>query len=402
MQGINFLLGLAAVVAPFVGAAPIESRGPADREVIPDSYLIRLKPDVSLEAILAHKNQVRSIHARNLGKRGVTTKGIGHSYGIGKYNGYSGHFDVDTIKEIEALDDVQEVEPDFLMHINEIVTQDNAPWGLASISSREPGGSAYKYDSSAGEGQTAYIVDTGVRISHNEFEGRAELGFNAVEGSEHEDTIGHGTHVAGTVAGATFGVAKKAKIVSVKVFAGSSGSASEVMAGFDWAVNDIVEKGIQNSAVINLSLGGPASSTWDNAITESFGQGVLSVVAAGNDGADAENSSPARSPEAITVGNIEVSNARAESSNFGAALDIFAPGTDIESAWFDGDDSTNTITGTSMASPHVAGLVAYLRGAEGELDAQAVSARVAELGTPDVVTDAGSGSVNLLAFNGAE
>jgi subtilisin family serine protease len=186
------------------------------------------------------------------------------------------------------------------------------------------------------------------------------------------------------------------------VFSGSTGTASDAVAGFDWAVNDIVSKNRQNTAVINMSLGGSASSTWDAAITAAWNKGVLIVASAGNENASANNNSPGRSPEVICVGNVEIDNKRhggGGGSNYGSAVDIFAAGTNIISASHLSDSGTATKTGTSMAAPHVAGLVSYLRALEGASTAAAVKARVYALGTPNVVTDA-MGSTNLLAYNG--
>jgi len=188
----------------------------------------------------------------------------------------------------------------------------------------------------------------------------------------------------------------------VKVFEGDTGSASDVFAGFDWTVNDIVSKGRQNTGVINMSLGGSASTTWDAAITAAWSKGVLAVTSSGNANSPTSNSSPARSPELICVGNIEITNKRhggLGGSNYGPEVDIFAAGTNVTSASYESDSATATRTGTSMASPHVAGLVSYLRGLEGPLTAAAVKARVYALGTPNVVTDP-MGSTNLLAYNG--
>lgn len=209
-------------------------------------------------------------------------------------------------------------------------------------------------------------------------------------------------HVAGTVGGITYGVAKNTTVVAVKTFGGDSGSASDVFAGFDWTVNDIVSKKRQNTAVINASFGASGSTTWDAAITAAWDKGVLVVTSAGNDNGPANQYSPARSPEVICVGNIEIDNKRHSGgggSNYGAAVDIFAAGTNIVSASHLSDSGTATKTGTSMAAPHVAGLVSYLRSVEGPSTAAAVKARVYALGTPNVVTDP-MGSANLLAYNG--
>lgn len=287
------------------------------------------------------------------------------------------------------------------MTTNALVTQNNAPWGLGSISSRTRGASSYIYDNTGGRGTFSYVVDTGIRTTHQDFGGRAQFGFNAV-GGDNNDNQGHGTHVAGTVGGTTYGVAKQTTLIAVKVFEGNQGSASAVIAGFDWAVNDIVSKNRQNSAVINMSLGGPGSTVWDQAITAAWNRGVLAVVASGNENQLASNRSPARSPEVLCVGNVQSNDARRSGttgSNFGPAVDIFAAGTGIVSAYFTSDTATASLTGTSMASPHVAGLVSYLRGLEGLSSAAAVKARVLELATPDRVTDT-QGSANLLAYNG--
>jgi oryzin len=191
--------------------------------------------------------------------------------------------------------------------------------------------------------------------------------------------------------------------VAVKIFEGSTGSASTVINGFNWAVNDIVAKNRTNTAVINMSLGGSASATWDAAITASWEKGVLSVVAAGNENRDANLVSPARSPEAITVGNLQKDDFRRSGrsgSNYGSAVDIFAAGTDIISTYARSDTATTSLTGTSMASPHVAGLVSYLRGLEKDgLSAADVKAKVLALATPGRVQDA-MGSANLVAYNG--
>lgn len=202
--------------------------------------------------------------------------------------------------------------------------------------------------------------------------------------------------------GSTYGVAKKATVVAVKIFEGSSGSSSTVISGFNWAVNDIVAKNRTNNAVINMSLGGAASATWDAAVTAAWNQGVLAVVAAGNENRDASLVSPARSPETICVGNIQSDDVRRQGStgsNYGSAVDIFAPGTSILSSYYTSDSATTSMTGTSMASPHVAGLVSYIRGLEGPMSAADVKKRVYELATPGRVQDP-KGSANLLAYNG--
>ncbi|PVI01036.1 subtilisin-like protease-like protein [Periconia macrospinosa] len=406
MQSFVRILAVAAAALPFLGqAAPVDTAA-AQARSIPGKWIVQLKPETDIATIASHKVNVREIHARNLARREIhdLSAGIEREFGFGKFKGYAGSFDDATIEELKNLPEVMTVEEDFEMFAwGQVVTQTNSTWGLASISSRTGNSTGYTYDSSAGQGTFGYVVDTGVRLTHSEFGNRAVWGYNSVN-DINTDNFGHGTHVAGTMAGTTFGVAKNSTIVAVKVFEGGSGSASQVIDGFNWAVNDIVSKNRTNTAVINMSLGGRASATWDAAVTAAWNQGVLSVVAAGNQNSDASNSSPGRSPEALTVGGVQKNdflNSGPQGSNYGPVVDIFAPGTDVLSAWYTSDTAAEEATGTSMASPHVAGLVGYLRGLEGPSTAEAVKARILELATPGRVKDP-KGSANLLAYNGIE
>ncbi|KAI2478222.1 Alkaline serine protease Alp1 [Pyrenophora tritici-repentis] len=395
-----------AAAAPFfANAAPVAAEQRTN-EVIPGKYIVQLRSDADVAAVAAHHNKVRDIYARNLARRGDDGSAGGapveREYGFGEFKAYAGSFDEATVEELRGLPEVISVEQNFIMRSTGFVTQASAPWGLGSISSRTPGSTSYVYDDSAGKGTFSYVIDTGVRITHNEFEGRAIWGFNAVSGSPDTDDDGHGTHVAGTLGGKTYGVAKKTTIIAVKALAGDTGSASDVFAAFDWTVNDIVAKNRQNTSVINMSLGSSASSTWDAAITAAWNKGVLVATTAGNENSLASERSPARSPEVICVGNVRIDNQRLGGpggSNYGDAVDIFAAGTNVLSADMASDSATRVRNGTSMASPHVAGLVSYLRGLEGPLSARDVKARVYALATPGVVTDT-MGSANLLAYNG--
>jgi subtilisin family serine protease len=279
-----------------------------------------------------------------------------------------------------------------------LVTQNGSTWGLDAISSKTKGGNSYIYDSSAGEGQFNYVVDTGIRTTHVEFDGRATWGYNAVN-DINADNNGHGSHVSGIIGGTTYGVSKKTSLIAVKVFEGNNGTSSTVIAGFNWAAKDIVAKGRQNSAVINMSLGGQGSVAWDTAITAAYESGALSIASAGNNEVLASTVSPGRSPEIITVGNVEQSDARHVPSSYGPVVDVFAPGTGILSSYGTSDSATASLTGTSMASPHIAGLVSYLRALEGPMTAADVKARIYELATPGRVTGARD-AVNLIAYNG--
>ena len=263
-------------------------------------------------------------------------------------------------KQLAADPAVSKVVQNKKFHID--ATQDNPPsWGLDRIDQTETAGDhAYTYPDSAGEGVTAYVIDTGVRVTHKEFEGRATSGFDAVDNDDSaDDGNGHGTHVAGTIAGATFGVAKKAKIVAVRVLDDSgSGTTEQVVAGIDW-----VTAHHEGPSVANMSLGGSADPALDAAVQKAIASGVTFAVAAGNESADAGEGSPARVPEAITVASSTVDDEQSSFSNYGSVVDIYAPGSDITSSWNDSDDATNTISGTSMATPHVVGAAAvYLAG----------------------------------------
>lgn len=274
-------------------------------------------------------------------------------------------------------------------------TQDNPPsWGLDRIDQAETAGDdAYTYPDSAGEGVTAYVIDTGVRTTHQEFEGRAGSGFDAVDNDDSaDDGNGHGTHVAGTIAGATYGVAKKAKIVAVRVLDDSgSGTTEQVVAGIDW-----VTENHQGPSVANMSLGGGADEALDAAVQKAIASGVTFAVAAGNESSDAGEGSPSRVPEAITVASSTVDDEQSSFSNYGPAVDIYAPGSDITSSWNDSDDASHTISGTSMATPHVVGAAAvYLAGHPDATPAEVATALTGGA-TPDAIGNATEGTANKL------
>ena len=275
-------------------------------------------------------------------------------------------------------------------------TQNNATWGLDRIDQANlPLNNTYNYDFD-GTGVNAYVIDTGVRISHNQFGNRGRSGFTAInDGNGTNDCQGHGTHVAGTVGSSTYGVAKDATIYAVRVLGcNGSGSNSGVIAGVNWVANNHVKP-----AVANMSLGGGTSTALDSAVNSAVAQGITMVVAAGNDNSNACSFSPARAGNAITVGSTTSSDARSSFSNFGTCLDIFAPGSSITSTWSTSNSATNTISGTSMASPHVAGVAAlYLDEFPNATPAQVQSA-IENAATPNKVSNARTGSPNLLLNN---
>ncbi len=277
-------------------------------------------------------------------------------------------------------------------------TQSPVTWGLDRIDQRAlPLSNSYTYDTTASNVR-AYIIDTGIRTSHSDFGGRASAGYDAIgDGRNGQDCNGHGTHVAGTVGGATYGVAKGVGLVAVRVLnCSGSGSNAGVIAGVDWVTANAVKP-----AVANMSLGGGAYAPLDTAVTNSINSGVTYAIAAGNSSANACNYSPARTAAAITVGATTNTDARASFSNYGTCLDIFAPGQNITSDWYSNDTATNTISGTSMASPHVAGGAALYLAANPTATAAAVRNALVAAATPNVVTNPGTGSPNLLLYVGS-
>lgn len=301
-------------------------------------------------------------------------------------------------KALEMLNDprVAWIEEDAEVRLS--ATQSNATWGLDRSDQRDlPLSGGYTYNTTASN-VTAYVIDTGILASHSDFGGRVRSGYSAInDGRGTTDCNGHGTHVAGSVGGSNWGIAKGVKLVAVRVLdCNGSGTNSGVIAGVDWVTQDHVAGA---PAVANMSLGGGASSALDTAVNNSINDGVTYVVASGNENKDACNSSPARVAGAITVNASTSSDARASFSNWGTCTDIFAPGASITSAWHTSTSATNTISGTSMAAPHVAGVAAlYLSGNTSASPATVWSA-IRDSSTPNKISSAGSGSPNRLLYS---
>jgi len=308
--------------------------------------------------------------------------------------GFAGNLPEQALFGLSHNPNIEFIEADQQITID--TTQSPATWGLDRIDQRNlPLNNSYTYNVT-GAGVTAYIIDTGIRITHNQFGGRATSGRDFVNNdSNADDCNGHGTHVAGTVGGSTYGVAKGVSLIAVRVLnCAGLGTTSGVIAGINW----VTSHHTTGKAVANMSLGGSPSSSLDTAVRNSIADGIVYAIAAGNSNLNACNYSPARVSEAITVGATTSSDARASYSNKGSCLDLFAPGSSITSAWITSNTATNTISGTSMATPHVAGVAAlYLQG-HNATPSQVRNA-IVNAATPNKVTSPGSGSPNLLLYS---
>ena len=331
--------------------------------------------------------------ARELAERRGARAGKIYQHAL---KGFTFRGNAQQAREVAADPDVAFVEEDRVISLT--AQQVNPPsWGLDRIDQRRlPLDGVYGYPGTASN-VTAYIIDTGILTTHSDFGGRASHGYDFVDGDANAtDCNGHGTHVAGTVGGTSYGVAKGVRLVAVRVLnCSGNGTTSGVIAGIDW-----VTRNARKPAVANMSLGGGASAALDAAVNNSINSGVTFVVAAGNESTNACTRSPARTPNAITVGATTSGDARASYSNYGSCLDIFAPGSSITSAWHTSTTARNTISGTSMATPHVAGAAAlYLSANPSASPTQVRNALVAN-GTTGVVTGAGTGSPNVLVYTG--
>lgn len=360
--------------------------------------------------------------------------GLKHTYDIaGSLLGYSGHFDNEIIEQVRMNPNVAWIEKDSEVHtMGNTSIEGNAPWGLARVSHRDALSfsdyNKYIYTSDAGEGVDVYVIDTGTNIEHADFEGRANWGKTIPANDEDLDGNGHGTHCSGTIAGKKYGVAKKATIYAVKVLkSNGSGTMSDVVKGVEWAAtshqNKVAEAKMEaksgkkgkkgkkpfKGSAANMSLGGGKSVALDMAVDAAVDAGIHFAVAAGNDNADSCSYSPAASKKAVTVGASTLKDERAFFSNFGKCNDIFAPGLNIESTWIGSKHATNTISGTSMASPHIAGLLAYFLSlqpaknsayAVADITPKELKANLISIATPGMLSDVPSSTKNILAWNG--
>ncbi|MYX72497.1 S8 family peptidase [Streptomyces sp. SID3915] len=318
-------------------------------------------------------------------------------------HGFAAELTPAQLKKVRGATGVQTVEENSEASVSPPAVQPSAAsrvaaasWGLDRIDQRAlPLDGAYEAPG-AGQGVTAYILDTGIESAHSEFGGRVGTGYDAIgDGRDGEDCNGHGTHVAGTVAGSTYGVARSASLVPVRVLdCEGSGSWAGIIAGLDWIANNA-----QQPAVVNASLGGPSSSAVDDAFDALVKQGTLPVVAAGNENQDACDVSPAGADGTVSVGASDGQDRQASFSNWGTCVALYAPGTEIVSAKLGG--GSTALDGTSMASPHVTGAVALYKEANPAATPQEIEDWLVGGATPDVLTNLGTGSPDRLLYAGA-
>lgn len=384
------------------GSALVHQRGGKDlrtlakrvnrvKNGVPGRYIVVLDAPALGISSAARGQRPQSVVAKLAGKHAFRQKHV-YQQAI---KGFSAEMDPDEAAALAQDPDVAYVVEDATVHHTAV--QANPPWHLDRIDQRDLPGNASFATSGTGRGVNAYVVDTGVVPNHEELAGRATIGADFVgDGRKGVDCNGHGTHVAGIIAGKTFGVAKEARVHAVRVLdCNGSGFVSDIMAGLEW-----VEVNAVKPAVVNMSLGGSAFPEFDAVVREVIAAGIPVVVAAGNDGYFAEEFSPPRVTEAITVGAINSLDMRTEFSNFGSVVDVFAPGEGVPSAWFATTNASAALSGTSMASPVVAGSVALYLEANPTATPAAVEAAVVASSTRGKVKDAGPGSPNRLIFSG--
>lgn len=376
--------------------------GTDNPEAIPGQYIVVLS-EGSADGTLTAQSSGGLIQELGLDPQGITIQNI-YTQAL---NGFSAKISAQNLQALRTDKRVKYIEQDSVQHAS--ATQTGATWGLDRIDQTSlPLDRTYTY-ANTGSSVTAYIVDTGININHTDFGGRAVWGTNTTGDGQNIDCAGHGTHVAGTVGSNTWGVAKGVKLVAVKVLnCGGSGSLSGILNGLNWVASNKT-----GPSVVNMSLGGGYSSTENSAIANLVSKGITVVVAAGNENQDACNVSPASAPSALTVGATMPSDRRPDyndwgyapdgspqGSNWGTCLDLFAPGHNITSTLNTGTTGTQTMGGTSMASPHVAGAAALVLAANPGYTPSQVSAAILNNTVSGKVTNAGTGSPNKMLYTG--
>jgi subtilisin family serine protease len=375
--GLILTAAVAFATALPASAAPPEGviLGAGGPDAIPGSYIVVLEPGVSAVRLTRYRGSVEYVYTAAL-------------------TGFAVRLAEPAARLLAAEPEVAYVQQNRRVRALDIQT-DPPSWGLDRVDQRHlPLDQTYTHSTMA-SGVNAYVIDTGIRVSHRDFDGRARHGRDTVDNDDDaSDCNGHGTHVAGTVGGRTYGVAKGVTLWAVRVLnCRGYGTSAGVIAGVDWVTANAVRP-----AVANMSLGGEADQALDDAVQRSSASGIAYAVAAGNSNSDACADSPARATEAITVGATYLDDARASFSSFGACLDVFAPGVGITSAWNTSDTDEISVSGTSMASPHVAGAAALYLAKHPGATARQVRDGLVAAATPGKVTNPGAGSPNLLLY----
>jgi subtilisin family serine protease len=391
-----FLVVVAADIAPLLHAD--------SPTVIPGSYIVVLKDGLEILDRDAHILALQDTIAATADLE----SDVSFRYNVGPLLGFAAHLSKSLLQAQLAHPNVKYIEADQVMSINyaleprsvdALITQTGATWGISRIDQRSlPVGTEYVYNSIAGAGVDVYVIDTGILTTHVDFGGRATAVYNAITGEANSDLNGHGTHCSGTIAGTTYGVAKAASLKAVKVLdKNGSGTTTGVIAGVNYVTNN---KSTSRPSVASMSLGGAASTTLDTAVTNSIAAGVPYSIAAGNDNKDACSYSPARVATAVTVGATTNTDARSSFSNFGSCVNIFAPGTSITSDFINsGNTGTSVLSGTSMAAPHVAGVLALRLSTTTGLTPATLKTWLTGQATSGVITSPGTNSPNLLLYS---
>jgi len=357
-------------------------------------YIIKLKPHAAPRTAAAFVSKFNQQNGISIESQGANK--VKHVYKT--FNGFSGAFSPDFLSAFkqEHGADIEYIEKDGTKHT--LAVEPGAPsWGLGRVGSHTLGANDYDYPDAGGAGVNVYIVDTGLQPNITDYGGRATMAKSFVAGEDAIDLNGHGSHVSGTIGGTLYGVAKKVKLFGVKVLdSQGSGSDSDVVAGIDFVTSNAVA----GKTVLNMSLGGGKSQAIDDAVDAAKKAGVAVIVAAGNDsGADACEGSPSGAPSAFAVGSSNNSDNISDFSDLGQCVKIFAPGEDITSVWMgESGQETNTISGTSMATPHVVGVTALLMSQNSYTSIDDVYADLAKYATKDAL-NISTGDVNLLAYN---